>query len=171
MEARDVALSAVLAALYAGLVVALAPISFYIFQVRVADALLPLSAVLGWPAVVGFTVGCFLGNLAGVLAGMPSGAVLIDATGGSLANFLGCYLAYKLASGSEDKKRLLASTFVITAVVTAIVGTYLPLLLGFPLWMGWLGIFLGSFVSINVMGYLVLLAFLRARLRPSRGIP
>ena len=163
------ALSAVLAALYAGLVVALAPISFYVFQVRVADALLPLSAVLGWPAVIGFTVGCFLGNLAGVLAGMPSGAVLIDATGGSFANFLGCYLAYKLAGGSEDKKKLLASTFVITAVVTAIVGTYLPLLLGFPLWMGWLGVLAGSLISVNVMGYLLLLAFLRTRVRLSRG--
>jgi len=158
-----------LAALYAGLVVALAPVSFLIVQVRVAGALLPLSAVLGWPAIVGFTVGCFLGNLAGVLVGIPPAAVIVDATGGSFANFLGCYLAHKLAEDSLDKKRLFASTLVITAVITAVVGTYLPLLLGFPLWMGWLGVLAGSLISVNVMGYLLLLAFLRTRIRPSRG--
>ncbi len=172
-RALSVALTALFAALYAGLVVALPFISFQVFQVRVADALLPLAIPFGWPAILGFTIGCFAGNLAGIMAGIPPSGVLVDACGGAAANFLGCYLAHKLAGNSTDKRRLLAATFVITAVLTAIVGTYLPLILGLGwagIWLGWAGIFLGSLVAVNLLGYPLLLAVLRlrlARLTPS----
>ena len=169
LSSRDVALAAMFAALYAGLVAALPSISFHVFQVRVADALLPLAIPFGWPAIVGFTVGCFVGNFAGLWAGIPLSGVLVDAPGGAAANFIACYLAYRLGHGSQDRKRLMAATLVITAVLTAIVGTYLPLLLGWPIWMGWLGIFLGSFVAVNLMGYLLLLAVMKVGLRLSAG--
>ena len=173
-RALSVALTALFAALYAGLVASLPFISFQVFQVRVADALLPLAIPFGWPAILGFTIGCFAGNFAGIMVGIPASGVLVDACGGAAANFLGCYLAHKLAGSSTDKRRLLAATFVITAVLTAIVGTYLPLILGLPIWLGWAGIFLGSLVAVNLLGYPLLLAVLRlhlARLTPSRGIP
>ena len=47
MNSRELALSAVLAAMYAAAVVLLSPVSFLVWQVRVADALLMLSTVLG----------------------------------------------------------------------------------------------------------------------------
>ncbi|MBL7118911.1 QueT transporter family protein, partial [Candidatus Bathyarchaeota archaeon] len=43
----EVVMAALFAALYAIGVIALAPISFMIFQVRIADALLPLSILFG----------------------------------------------------------------------------------------------------------------------------
>jgi len=47
VNSRELALSAVLAAMYAAAVVLLSPVSFLVWQVRVADALLMLSTVLG----------------------------------------------------------------------------------------------------------------------------
>src|SRR5437867_1609431 len=46
-RSRSIALAAMLAALYAADVVFFAPISFQTIQVRVADALLPLSVLFG----------------------------------------------------------------------------------------------------------------------------
>jgi len=52
-SSRNLALAAVFAALYAALVVAFAPISNLPIQVRIADVLLPLAILFGWPAIVG----------------------------------------------------------------------------------------------------------------------
>ena len=187
MEARDVALAAVLAALYAGLVVGLAPISFYAIQVRVADALLPLSIILGWPAVLGFAVGCFIANF----FGLPFPFCVADAVLGSLANLTACALGYKLGGGSADPKKAFLATLAIFSVVTAVVGTYLPFFLvacGIPadlpflsshvappplglLLVGWVSVGLGSLVSVIVLGYPLLMAVVKAGVRPSPGTP
>jgi uncharacterized membrane protein len=37
-------------------------------------------------------------------------------------------------------------------VVTLVVGSYLALLFGFPFYVGWTGVGLGSIVSINLVG-------------------
>lgn len=47
MNVKDLALTTIFAALYAALVLAFAGISFQLVQVRVADALIPLSIVFG----------------------------------------------------------------------------------------------------------------------------
>jgi len=146
------ALSAAFASLYAVLVVALAPISFYAAQVRVADALLPLSMLFGWPAILGLSIGCFVGNL----FGLPGLAGLIDATLGSLANFMGCALAYYISRSIKHPLRFLAGSIAIVAVITLVVGSYLSALLG--LWVCIGGVFVGSVVSVVLLGYLLLLA-------------
>ncbi|HYB67202.1 MAG TPA: QueT transporter family protein, partial [Candidatus Acidoferrales bacterium] len=76
-----ITLTAVFAALYAVAVVFLAPISFQIFQVRLADALLPLAILFGWPAVLGLALGAFVANFFGGLG--P-----IDIIGGAIANLI-----------------------------------------------------------------------------------
>jgi len=154
VDARRLALSAAFASLYAVLVVALAPISFYAAQVRVADALLPLSMLFGWPAILGLSIGCFVGNL----FGLPGLAGLIDATLGSLANFVGCALAYYVSRSLKHPLRFLAGSIVIVAVITLVVGSYLSPLLGLPLWVCISGVFIGSVVSVVLLGYLLLLA-------------
>ncbi len=65
METREIALGSVIAALYAIGVILFAPISFLLFQVRVADALIPLSIVFGMPAVLGLTLGNIVANIYG----------------------------------------------------------------------------------------------------------
>ncbi len=156
MRARDLALAALVAAAYAALVAALPMVSFLLWQVRVADALLMLSTVLGWPAVVGVALGCFLGN---VLAA-PWGSFALaafDAALGSAANFAASYLAYKLAYGKGLRRKLLAAA-VEVATVSLIVGSYLRYLMlwafgvDIPLLLSIAGVVPGSVVSIGVLG-------------------
>ena len=158
MNAREVAVAALVAAMYAVLVAALPMVSFLMWQVRLADALLMLSTVLGWPAVVGVTFGCFLGNLTA-----PWGSALlvaIDAVLGSAANFLASYLAYRIAYRKGLKYKLLASCCEI-AVVSIIVGSYLKFLLEWafgvdlPLWLSVAGVVPGSLVAIGALGTLL----------------
>lgn len=47
------------AALYAALMMVLAPVSFGPIQLRVADCLIPLSAILGWPVNLGVSFDAF----------------------------------------------------------------------------------------------------------------
>jgi len=162
---RPLAVSSFLAALYAVLVVTLAPISFLPFQVRVADALLPLSIILGMPAVYGLTIGCAVANYAGGLM-LFGGASIIDVTGGALANFLACYLAWLIGRRGSAVRRFVA-TLVQTCIVTLVVGSYLWILVGMPGSYGFfglelpgplaviVGVALGSIVSINVMGFML----------------
>ncbi|MBS7619040.1 QueT transporter family protein [Candidatus Bathyarchaeota archaeon] len=51
MKVRQTSLLSVISALYAALVIVFAPISYRLIQLRIADCLIPLSAVFGWPAV------------------------------------------------------------------------------------------------------------------------
>jgi uncharacterized membrane protein len=149
-KSRSLALTAVFAALYAVLVLALAGISFQLVQVRVADALIPLSMVFGWPVIVGVAVGAVVANLA-----TPMPSVLVDVTLGSLANFIASLLAWKVGNSKWINK---AASEIIgcvcsTLAVTFIVGTYLAVLTEMELWIWWLGIGFGSVISINIIGY------------------
>lgn len=150
-----VTLTAVFAALYAVSVVFLAPISFQAFQVRIADALLPLSILLGWPVVVGVTIGAFVANFFGGLG--P-----VDMIGGAVANFLATLVAWKIARG---RNRTTALVGIVTeiVVVTLIVGTYLSYLLALPIGVGLLGVFLGSVIAIGVLGSILLFALSNSR--------
>lgn len=139
-NSKGLALSALFAALYAVGVVALAPISFLIFQVRIADALLPVTMLFGWPAILGVTLGCAVANAFGGLG-------IIDVVFGSVANLVACVLG-----GWVGRRSLAAGSAIMTGVVTLVVGSYLALLFGFPFYVGWTGVGLGSIVSINLVG-------------------
>ncbi len=150
----DLVLSAFFAAAYAVGVVALAPISFTVFQVRVADSLLPLAILFGVPASLGFSIGALVANVFGGLG-------LIDILGGSLANLIACIVGWKIG-----QRRVRGRWFLATAaqniILTAIVGTYLSYLLGLPVVLGWTGVFLGSAVAVNILGYALLEAVSRS---------
>ena len=67
IDTRDLVLSSVFAALYAVINVLQMvsvgnPTIYGPVQLRFADCLIPLAALLGWPVVVGVTLGCFLTN-------------------------------------------------------------------------------------------------------------
>jgi len=149
-KSLTVALTAVFAAAYAVGVFFLAPISFQLFQVRVADALLPLSMIFGWPAVLGLTIGALIANFFGELG--P-----VDIIGGAIANFIATYLAWKISMNRKRSWKL-AGVALEVAVITLIVGSYLSLLFNMPLEVGWLGVFLGSVIAIGVLGTILLFA-------------
>ncbi|MEM2901246.1 MAG: QueT transporter family protein [Candidatus Bathyarchaeia archaeon] len=150
---KEAALSFVFAALYVVAVVALAPISFTVFQVRVGDALLPLAIMFGWPSVMGLTVGAAVANIFGGLG--P-----VDIIGGSLANFLATWLGWKVSRRGFRNGWILALTLQVM-LVTAIVGSYLSLLLSIPVAFSILGVFIGSVIAIGILGSLLLAALSR----------
>jgi uncharacterized membrane protein len=160
-ESRDLALMVVFAALYAFLVLFLSSLSFGLAQVRIADALIPLSVIFGWPAVAGVTLGCLIGN---VVSPMPS--IVTDVSLGALANFIASVLAWKIAVRKRDSMigDFLGCT-IATIVITFIVGTYLAILTEMELWIWWSGIFTGSLISINLIGYLILQFMKKAGLK------
>lgn len=142
---KTVALTAVTAAAYTVGVVTLAPISFYIYQVRVADALLALSTILGLPVIAGTAIGCALANLYG-------GYGIVDVVGGSLANLIATTVGFFIARRGFRGSLVLA-LLAETLIVSAIVGGYLAVLFNVPIEIGFLGILTGSFISINLIGY------------------
>jgi uncharacterized membrane protein len=151
---REVALTAVFAALYSIGVTVLAPISFQVYQVRIADILLPLSMLFGAPAVIGVTIGTFIGNLSS-----PFG--LIDIIGGGLANLVATFLAWRIGR-RRFHGAWLAGTVAEILAITFIVGTYLSFLLQIPVWLGWTGVVVGEVIAVGIGGYLLLVGVDRA---------
>jgi uncharacterized membrane protein len=146
-------LTAAFAALYSVGVVFLAPISFQIFQVRVADALLPLAMLFGWPAVLGLSLGAFVANVFGGLG--P-----VDMIGGAVANFIATLTAWRIVS-HKGRRWMFVGVGVEILIVTLVVGTYLSYLLALPLALSWLGILLGSLAAIGVLGSVLLITLSR----------
>ncbi len=87
---KGIATTAVVAALHAVLVYVFAGISFWIVEVRVADALIPLSVLYGWPVVVGVTLGAIVSN---VITPLPS--IMFEVAFRSFANFVASALAHR----------------------------------------------------------------------------
>jgi uncharacterized membrane protein len=164
-RSRDVALAAMLAALYGADVIFFAPIGFQLIQVRVADALLPLSILFGPPAIAGLTLGVFAGNL----VGSPFGP--IDIVGGTAANFAATTLAWLICK-RKFRGAWPTAIAVEIAAVTLIVGSYLVVLAlppGTPVWLGWLGFFASEILPIGIVGYPLLKVIDRTVVR--RNLP
>jgi uncharacterized membrane protein len=142
---RRTSIIVVFAALYAVAVIFLAPISFDIYQVRVADALLPLSMLFGIPSAIGFGLGAIISNIYGGLG--P-----VDIIGGTVANIIACSLAWYISKRGGMTFRFVGSVME-TIVITAIVGGYLSLLFDVPFEFGLLGILVGSLIAINILGF------------------
>ena len=143
-------LTAMFAAVYAVGVYFLTPISFLPFQVRVADASLPLAILFGWPAIIGLSIGAFVANFFGSLG-------VVDIAGGALANFIATFLAWRIARNRGRYWKIIGVAEEI-ATVTLIVGTYLGYLLAQPLLLVWTGVLLGSIIAIGVLGTTLLFA-------------
>lgn len=149
----NVVTSAVIASMYFVLVFALASISFLPFQVRIADMLVMLPSVVGLPAVYGVTLGCFVAN-----AFAPYGANPIDMSFGSVANLLAGYVVYKIAYDRDSYKALLISSVAASAIITVIVGSYLPIVISVDaslenlLAVGWAGVLPGEVISVVLLG-------------------
>jgi len=102
------------------------------------------------PAVLGVTLGNITANIYGGLG-------YIDIIGGSVANFLAAYVGWKIGSRRFTGSRF-AATVAQNIIVSSIVGSYLAVLFGVPLEVGFLGVLLGSIISMNVIGYILVLA-------------
>jgi uncharacterized membrane protein len=145
LNTKKLAVVTVFAALYAVGVVFLAPISFGIVQVRVADAMLPLAMIFGLPGALGLSLGCLVSNVFGGLG-------IVDIVGGATANLVACTLAWYIGRRGRGAQRFLG-TVAITVVVGLIVGGYLSWLLQVPLEISLLGVLIGEMIAVNLIGF------------------
>jgi len=155
MDTRDLSLFAAFASLYVVVNVVQMisignPTVYGPVQLRIADCLMALSALLGWPVVAGVTVGCFLTNAYYFLG--P-----VDVVFGPVANLVAASIILLLR-----KKRLLAC-IVGALPIGIIVGGYLwvffppPNIFGLPVWAAMiLSITISSLIAIAVVGYSLL---------------
>jgi len=169
MNARELSLAAVFAALYAVLVIIFAPISFGPVQLRVADALIPLAALFCWPVVSGVALGALVANTYGGLG--P-----IDIVLGPVANFVAASLIFVL------RRRRFFACLIGALPIGFIVGSYLlvffppPDIFGLSLspWLAMVvSITLSSLIAIAGIGYMLLSALSRpgvAKPLASRGL-
>ena len=160
-RSRNLALAAVFGALYVALVIGFAPISNLPIQVRVADALMPVTILFGWPAILGLGIGTVVGNSAvDSLTGFPSASIGLDIVGGSLVNLLAGFSAWKIGQRSWRIRNWNASWFIATLVETAlisvVVGGYLSVVFSIPLGLSILGILVGEIIAINIGGFVLL---------------
>jgi len=168
LDTREISLAAVIAALYAALVIFLAPVSFGPIQLRIADCIIPLAALLGWPAVIGVSLGALIGNAYFFL-----GAV--DVVFGAVANLLAGAIIFRF------RDRLLPALTAGSVAIGVVVGSYLWIYfpppdmgLSIPVWLVMIvSITLSSLIAVAVLGYALLQALLSSGLRElleSRGL-
>ena len=161
-NSTNLALAAMLAALYAAGVVFFAPISFQVIQVRVADALLPLSVLLGPAAVAGLGLGAFIGNF------YASSFGWVDVIGGTVANVIAASLAWFIGRRSFKGAWVLATSIEVVTI-TLIVGTYLAPMTHTPLALQLLYIMVGEIVAVGIGGYILLRAVSRVLRTPRQA--
>jgi uncharacterized membrane protein len=158
-DSRDLALTAVFAALYAMINVVQSvtignPTIYGPIQLRIADALIPLAALIGWPVVGGVTIGCFLTN-AYYFLGAP------DIILGPIANLIAASLILRL------RKRRLTACVVGALPIGVIVGSYLWFFFPFlsppevlsvlPAWAAFVvSLTVSSLIATAVIGYTLL---------------
>jgi len=163
LDVREISLTAISAALYAVLLILLAQISFGPIQLRIADCIIPLAALFGWPWIWGVTLGCFIGNLIG---GMMVFGFLnpTDIILGSIANLIAAYTIFRL------RDHRLIGCILGSIIIGVIVGGYLWLfvpapdigLAYLPVWAAMIISITGSsLIAIAIIGYVLLLTMSR----------
>jgi uncharacterized membrane protein len=130
--------AALIGALYAGITIALAPISYGPVQVRVSEALTVLP-FFTWAAIPGLFVGTIIANIFG-------GNGPMDVLFGSLATLLAAFLSYKM-----PKKWLVPLPPVIVNGI--VVGYLLHYLYQMPLLLTMGYVTIGQLIACYGLGY------------------
>jgi hypothetical protein len=152
LKASELSLAVILSSLYAVLVFTLAPVSYGPVQLRVADCLIPLASLFGWPVIAGVTVGCFLGNAYFWLG--PQDVVF-----GTIANLIAATIIFIF------RKRQFLACVLGSLPIGIIVGSYLwiffppPDIFGLqlPVWGAMIiSITISTLIAIAGIGYVLL---------------
>ncbi len=130
--------AALIAAVYATITIALAPISYGQLQIRVSEALTVLPFFTP-AAIPGLFVGCIIANIFG--GGGP-----MDIIFGSLATLVAAYFSYKM----PRKWLVPIPPIIINGVV---IGYVLNYLYGMPLIISMLWVALGETMACYIIGY------------------
>jgi len=146
-KSKFLALTIVIASLYVSLGFGLQNIAFGNIQIRVADALYPLIAVLGLPCLVGTFFGHFIFNLYGFGTGIALGI-------GDLASpfifLIPKWLIYKY--GNPTWQRLTLTTFSHVLFVAFWIAWLLYTMFAIPFWLSVVTVGAGEFIAEIVLG-------------------
>ena len=140
MKTKRIAFAALIAALYAVLTIAIAPLSYGPVQFRISEAIKALVLIQPW-AIPGIVVGTFVANLFSPYVGpweliwMP----LTDGLGGLLAWWIG-------------KRWPVIGLLLYAAITAGAVGLMLSIIAGFPLWLT-IGTVLIGEVACIILGW------------------
>lgn len=152
MKTSELSLAVVFSSLYAVLLVALPIPPSGPIQLRIADCLIPLAALFGWPVIAGVTVGCFLGNAYFWLG--PQDVVF-----GTIANLVAATIIFLL------RKRQFLACVAGSLPIGIIVGSYLwiffppPSIFGLqlPIWGAMImSITISTLIAVAGIGYALL---------------
>lgn len=143
MSTRNLVRIAVIAALYAAVTLALAPISYGPLQVRVSEALTVLPFITP-VAIPGLAIGCLIANILG------PGLGVLDVIFGTAATLLAAIITWRM------RKAWLAPLPPVIAN-GLIIGALLHYVGGYPLVPTMLWVALGEFAACYILGYPFLL--------------
>jgi len=142
LTTKDITIAAVLAALYAILVFTFNPISFLVFQIRIANVLIGLVPILGLPAVIGISLGVLVANVFSPLG-------FIDLIS-SFFSFISLYIIWKLRR---------VSVFLGLSIYSVILGAWVSFMISYVFNVSYLPTFvyvtIGIFIATSVLGYLL----------------
>ncbi len=158
MSTKDIASNAIIAALYVALTYAFYFISYGPFQCRISEFLM-LLCFFNPNYAIGLTVGCALSNIYSITSGFLGP---LDIVFGSLATLSACLLMPMARSlFLSSLLPCLTNGLVLSLEFTFILGPTDGLSKGvyFGVQFGW--IFLGEFIAISVLGYVLFLFLTR----------
>lgn len=144
LKTKRLVRTALIAALYTLLTIALAPISYGNFQFRVSEILV-LLAYFDPFYIGGLTLGCFIANLLG-----PNGTM--DVIFGTLATFISVGAISLTARYIKNKASLFIASLWPTIFNGIIIGWMLNVTVGAPLWLTMGEVAFGEFVVITIVG-------------------
>lgn len=157
---RSIALSAVIAGLYAALTILLAPISYGNIQCRISEAMTLLPVLLP-QAIPGLTVGCLIANAAGLASGLTT---VWDVIFGTLATLLAALCSYMTRNMTVGKAKLPLVAAVWPVVFNAvIVGLVLTFSFNLPFLLTALEVGVGELVAV-VLGILLIVGLRAAHI-------
>lgn len=149
MNIKKITKAAIVAAIYAAITLAAAPISFGLVQFRISEALCVLPWVIP-EATWGLFAGCLLSNIIG-------GNGILDIVFGSLATLIAA-----LATARIKKKWLACLPPVISNAI--IVGAVLAVVLDMSYWLCAAYVFVGEAVVLYVLGLPLLVVLTKSGL-------
>lgn len=154
LNGRAIAVSAMIAAVYTAVSLALSLFSFGVVQIRVAECLtlLPVLSPLG---IYGVTIGCLLTNIVGVAMGLT---MPVDILFGTLATAIAAVLSYLLRN-ARIKRLAIPAALPPILINGLIIGLELTWLSGSFQWdVFWtcaVSVTLGQIIPCLVLGVLL----------------
>ncbi len=147
-KTKQIALTAMIASLYAAVTI-FAPVPQYQqIQLRLADILTVLPFFLGWPGIIGLSLGCLVANMFS-----PYG--ILDMVLGTASTLVGTMIVAYIGSKTVQNtfKRNLLIALLIATVETGVVIGWLLSFYGVPFLMGFFTVTIGEFITIVLIGY------------------